>query len=73
MHWRKQMKSTAKLCRTIKKRKQERKEMWQWRFISLAGILLILTFITMDAIPGFIACGIIATILITDADIRRRF
>lgn len=67
------MKSTAKSCATIKQRKAYRKEMWQWRFLSLAGILLITTFVTFNPIPGFIAWGIIAIILITDADIRRRF
>ena len=67
------MKSTATLCKTIKKRKAARKEMWQWRFISLAGILLFITLVTFNPVPGFIAWGIIAIILITDKDVRRRF
>lgn len=47
--------------------------MWQWRFVSLAGILLFITLVTFNPVPGFIAWGIIAIILITDKDVRRRF
>lgn len=67
------MKSTAKLCRTIKKRKEARKELWMYRFLSLALILLYISLITFNAIPGLVGTGIIIAILIADSDIRRKF
>ena len=67
------MKSTATLCKTIKKRKEARKELWMYRFLSLALILIAISLVTFDAIPGLVGTGIIIAILIADSNIRRKF
>ena len=72
-HWRKQMKSTATLCRTIKKRKEARKELWTYRLLSLALVLMFASFITFNAIPGLVGTGIIIALLIADSNLRRKF
>ena len=72
-HWRKQMKSTATLCKTIKQRKAARKELWTYRLLSLALILLFASFISFNAIPGLVGTGIIIAIVIADSNIRRKF
>ena len=67
------MKSTATLCKTIKKRKEARKELWMYRFLSLALILIATSLVTLDAIPGLVGTGIIIAILIADSNTRRKF
>lgn len=67
------MSSTAKLCRTIKQRKAARKELWTYRFLSLALALILASLISFNAIPGLVGTGIIIAILISDNNIRRKF
>lgn len=67
------MKSTKKLCATIKERKRIARERLENRFLSLALILFAVSFLTLDAIPGLVGAGIITTLLIADEKVRRRF
>ena len=67
------MKSTKKLCATIKERRRIARERWENRFLSLALILFAISFLTLDAIPGLVGAGIIIILLIADEKVRRRF
>lgn len=67
------MSSTAKLCRTIKARKEAYKEMWQTRILCVAATMLYVSIFTTEGFMGLIAIAIIIVLLIMDSDIRRKF